>query len=284
VDTSAVRFRYAVAGAGPPVVLVPGGGGWKLTFQRVITALSARHRVFAVDPPGQGGTRVFEPAFGYDADAIARTLGDFLDAVGLPATAVVGHSWGGGFALRLAQLQPERVSSLALLAPGGLDVADVWEFRLLRRPLIGEFMTRFPSEALARHMARHMLRKSFARPDRMPNENLVLEAAREMRSRPGLRRDLLRVERTVRWADTERELDHVRCPMLILWGDRDRYFPLRLMTRFTSRLADAEVHTLSGCGHSLHDDCPEQVDPLLTRFLTANTSTPAPHGEEEHDG
>jgi pimeloyl-ACP methyl ester carboxylesterase len=96
LDTPAVRFRYAVAGDGPPVVLVPGAGEWKLSLDRMITELSGRHRVFAVDPPGQGDTRVVDPVFGYDADAIARTLGDFLDAVGLPAAVVVGHSWGGG--------------------------------------------------------------------------------------------------------------------------------------------------------------------------------------------
>jgi pimeloyl-ACP methyl ester carboxylesterase len=283
LDTPAVRFRYAVAGDGPPVVLVPGSGGWKLTFDRLINALSDRHRVFAVDPPGQGGTRVVDPAFGYDADSVARSLGDFVDAVGLPTAAVVGHSWGGGFALRLAQLQPERVSALALLAPGGLDVADVWEFRLVRRPVIGEVATRYASTT----SVRHMLLKSFVHPDRVPGEDLLREAAQQMRSGPGaaaLRRDLLRVERAVRWADTERDLDRVRCPTLILWGERDRYFPVRLLSRFTGRLRGVEAHTLANCGHSLHDDCPEQVYPLLTRFLTAYVSAPAPNREEEHDG
>jgi pimeloyl-ACP methyl ester carboxylesterase len=69
-----------------------------------------------------------------------------------------------------------------------------------------------------------------------------------------------------------------------LWGERDRYFPVRLLSRFTGRLRDVEAHTLARCGHSLHDDCPEQVYPLLTRFLAANVSTPAPNREEEHDG
>ncbi len=276
LDTPGVRFLYAVSGDGPPVVLVPGGGGWQLTFQRLFTALSHRYRVFAVDPPGQGGTRVVDRAFGWDADAVARSLRDFLDAVELPAASLVGHSWGGGFALRLAQLAPGRVGALALLAPGGLDVADVWEFRLLRQPLIGELATRYATAA----SVRHMLRKSFARPERMPGDAVLREAARQMRT-GAARRDLLRVERAVRWADTERDLPLVRRPTLILWGDRDRYFPVRLLPRLTARLPDVEAHVLTGCGHSLHDDRPEQVDPLLTRFLAANA--PGPHPEEEHD-
>ena len=265
-DTAAVRFRYAVAGAGPPVVLVPGSGGWRLSFDDMIGRLAARYRVYAVDPPGQGGTRVVDPGFGYDADAIARSLVDFLDAVGLPAPVVVGHSWGGGFALRLAELFPQRVSRLALLAPGGLDVPDAWEFRLLRLPLLGELATQFTSTA----SVRHMLRKSLADPTRLPDRELLRDAAAQLRSAPGaatLRRDLLRVERSVRWADTERDLDRVRCPTLILWGDRDRYFSHQLLDRFAGRLTDVEIHTLPGCGHSLHDDCPARTYPLLDRFL-----------------
>jgi pimeloyl-ACP methyl ester carboxylesterase len=125
LDTPAVRFRYAVAGVGPPVV--PGAGQWgrQLTFHRTITALAARHRVFALDPPGQGGTRVVDPSFGYDANAIARSLADFLDGVELPAASTVGHSWGGGIRTAARPAAPERVSALALLAPGGLDVPDV---------------------------------------------------------------------------------------------------------------------------------------------------------------
>jgi hypothetical protein len=57
-----------------------------------------------------------------------------------------------------------------------------------------------------------------------------------------------------------------------------------LLSRFTGRLRDVEAHTLANCGHSLHDDCPKKVYPLLTRFLTAYVSAPASNREEEHDG
>lgn len=126
VDTAVARFRYAMIGSGTPVLLLPGSGGWRLTFHSMAAVLAERHTVFALDPPGQGLTEVLDPDFGNDADAIARSIAVFLDAVGLERTAIVGHSWGGGFALRFAQLYPERVTRLALLGPAGLDVKDVW--------------------------------------------------------------------------------------------------------------------------------------------------------------
>lgn len=264
--TERISFGYVQAGSGSPVLLLPGAGGWQLTFDALVTELAASHTVYALDPPGQGGTRVVDNAFEYDVDAIAHSIGDFLDAVGLSTVALVGHSWGGGFALRFAELHPERVNRLALLAPAGIDVPDVWEFRLLRVPVVGELATRFTSVA----SMRHLMRKSFAHRDRMPSDRLIREAARAMRvgrDPAWLRRDLLRVERTVDWADTERDLPLVVSPVLILWGERDRYFPVRLLERFAGRLPDVRAQVLAGAGHSLHDDCPEQANPLLTTFL-----------------
>ncbi|MBA9002807.1 pimeloyl-ACP methyl ester carboxylesterase [Actinomadura cellulosilytica] len=67
---------------------------------------------------------------------VARSIGSFLDAIGLERTAIVGHSWGGGFALRFGELHPDRVTRLALIASGGLDVRDAWEFRMARLPIV----------------------------------------------------------------------------------------------------------------------------------------------------
>jgi pimeloyl-ACP methyl ester carboxylesterase len=118
----------------------------------------------------------------------------------------------------------------------------------------------------------HMMRKSFARPDRIPH-HLIADAARLMRTEP-LRRDMLRVERTVDWAQTERDLYLVTCPTLILWGELDRYFPVRLLDRFLERLPAAEAHVVGGAGHSLHDDTPELVHRLLSTFLDPRHTQP----------
>lgn len=269
VDTAVARFRYATIGSGTPVLLLPGSGGWRLTFQTAAEVLAEHHTVFALDPPGQGLTEVVDPDFGYDTDAIAQSIASFLDAVGLERTAIVGHSWGGGFALRFAQLLPERVTRLALLGPSGLDVKDAWEFRLLRVPILGELAVRLQSMAVVRHL----LRKSFVHRERIP-EQLIGRVVHEMKSRPDRAarlRDMLRVERSVSWAKTEADLHLVRAPVLLLWGNQDRYFPVRLIDRFVSRLPAVEHHVLSDCGHSLPDDCPEQTYALLCTFLHRDT-------------
>lgn len=271
--TASVRFRYTVAGSGSPVVLLPGSGGWQLTFDVLLRTLASSHTVYAVDPPGQGGTRVSNPRFGFNTDDIADALAQFLSGVELPSAAIVGHSWGGGFALRLAQRHPNRVDRLALLAPAGLAVQDIWEFRALRWPGVGEVAVRFTSTATVRHM----LRKSFANPHRMPDIRLISAAAKQLRCGPDaahLRRDLLRVERAVDWSSTERDLAQVTCPTLILWGDRDRYLPVNLLARFTAKLPHAEAHIVTGAGHSLHDDATEQAYPLLAKFLAPARSAP----------
>lgn len=258
-DAPGVRFHYVRTGTGSPVLLIPGSGGWRVTFDAMAPRLSSRHTVYAVDPPGQSLTEVVDSAFPYGADGIAESIGAFLDAVGVPRVAIVGHSWGGGFALRFAELHPERVSRLALIAPGGLDVKDVWEFRLLRIPFLGELAASLTPTAAVRHL----LRKSFAHKDRVP-DHLIAEAVRLGRARTT---EMLRVERTVRWAETERDLHLVETPVLLLWGSLDRFFPVHLVERFTSRLPAVESHVLENCGHSLHDDCPDRTYALLLPFL-----------------
>jgi pimeloyl-ACP methyl ester carboxylesterase len=150
----------------------------------MIGRLAADHTVYALDPPGQGGRRVTGAGFDFGTDAVATALADFIVASGLKRVPVVGHSWGGGFALRLAQLHPSRVQCLALLAPAGAAVTDIWEFRALRLPLIGELAALLTTPWIVRHM----LRKSFSNHDHLPPQALIAEAVRDMRTQAPLRR------------------------------------------------------------------------------------------------
>ncbi|HLJ81274.1 MAG TPA: alpha/beta fold hydrolase, partial [Ktedonobacterales bacterium] len=112
------RMRYLTGGAGEPVLLLHGLADCKESWQRLLPALARRHRVYAPDLLGCGASE--KPRASYSLWALAAYMRHFLDAVGVEAANIVGHSLGGGLALHLYIQYPERVRRLALIASGGL--------------------------------------------------------------------------------------------------------------------------------------------------------------------
>ncbi|XVU26754.1 alpha/beta fold hydrolase [Actinoplanes sp. CA-054009] len=106
-----------------PVVLLHGGGPGttgESSFVRNIDALAGLgYRVLVPDMPGYGGSsKVVDRADPF-GDLAAFVCG-LLDALGVDVAHLVGHSYGGAAALRVALDSPQRVGRLALLAPGGI--------------------------------------------------------------------------------------------------------------------------------------------------------------------
>ena len=95
-------------GAGEPLLLVhPTWRAWL----PVIPALSARHDVVSVDLPGFGEASPEEGEQAPWTDVIAT-----MDELGTERAALVGNSFGGAVALRVAVLAPARVSKLVLIS------------------------------------------------------------------------------------------------------------------------------------------------------------------------
>ena len=66
------RFRYAVGGAGPPLVLVHGLGGTIENWRALAPPLAAGHRVLVPDLPGHGRSGLLAEA--RDVDALAAAV------------------------------------------------------------------------------------------------------------------------------------------------------------------------------------------------------------------
>jgi 3-oxoadipate enol-lactonase len=100
-------------GDGTPVVLVHADWTDSGIWSPLVPLLRDRYRVIRYDLRGFGrSSRPAEP-FTRLGDLLA-----LLDHFGIADAVVVGHSGGGGTALGLAVQHPERVTALALIAPG----------------------------------------------------------------------------------------------------------------------------------------------------------------------
>lgn len=103
----------------PPVVLLHGSASNSASWLGDAAALSARFRVHAVDVIGEPGFSA-ESRPPLASGAYAPWIGEVLDALSAPKAALVGLSLGGWLAADFATRNPERVSGLVLLCPGGI--------------------------------------------------------------------------------------------------------------------------------------------------------------------
>jgi non-heme chloroperoxidase len=87
-----VRLSYLEAGAGKPVVMVPGWSQTALEFKHQLSGLSGRYRVIAFDPRGQGKSD--KPDHGYHLSRLAMDLREVLDVLDLDEVTLLGHSLG----------------------------------------------------------------------------------------------------------------------------------------------------------------------------------------------
>ncbi|MGD3110612.1 alpha/beta fold hydrolase [Streptomyces sp. YGL11-2] len=87
-------------GDGPPLVLLHGSGRSLADWDASAAALTASHRVLAVDLPGHGRSTDISP---WTIPTVVRHIADTLDAHGVPETVVVGHSLGGMVAIEYAR-------------------------------------------------------------------------------------------------------------------------------------------------------------------------------------
>ncbi len=258
-----VRYRggvaYLEAGSGPPLVLVQGGAGGGANWYRVLGRLAGGRRVLAPDLPGFGGSRPVEPRppVGWQGAEILRR---WLDGLGVDRFALVGTSLGGLVGLRLAQLLAGRLERLVLLSSAGLGRWLPWPVRVAALPWLGRLLLR-PSLAGTRRVFRRYLTANRAglpaeheealvtylyRSERLGDAGFLHRALRAFAG-PAGQRDVV----------TAGELVALGLPVLVCWGDRDRFFPLRHAYRAARCLPQGRLEIIPGAGHSPNWETPE---------------------------
>ncbi|AKS31155.1 alpha/beta fold hydrolase [Mycolicibacterium goodii] len=96
VHADGLGFHVVTAGEGPTIVLIAGFPQSWYAWRRVIPLLAERHKVIAVDLPGQGDSE--KPIGGYDTATTGRRLHALLSELGEHRYVLVGHdigSWVG---------------------------------------------------------------------------------------------------------------------------------------------------------------------------------------------
>jgi 2-hydroxymuconate-semialdehyde hydrolase len=256
------RYGVVELGSGPPLVLLHGVGGSIYDWRHLIRPLSESHRVIAIDLLGAGESDMPEDA-DYSVAAQARRVKGLMDLLGAERASLVGNSYGGGIALRLAQDWPDRVDHLVLIN-SVCYVEHVPAYVTLARAPCAEWAAE--TVPLGK-VTRWVLRGCIPTIGILSEEELDTYIA-EVRA-PGRRAAIVRVVRAVVPPDPsefESRLKSIRAPALLIWGREDKTVPVELGRRLAKELPNARLVELDA-GHVPNQECPEKVLPLLEEFL-----------------
>lgn len=252
------------AANGTTVVLLHGKNFCAGTWEDSIRALAARgYRVIA--PDQIGFCKSAKPAgYQYSFHALAANTAALLERVGVGKIALVGHSTGGVLATRFALLYPERVSSLVLVNPLGLN--DTLAEGVPYTPLAGLRAEEARTDAAS--IKAYQLRTYYHGQWRPAYDRWVAMLAGQYASARGdtVREAQARLSDMIETQPVAAELGRVRTPTTLIIGQLDKTAfrantapeALRAKVRTVPQAAEGAVKTfpdarlvrLDGLGHS----------------------------------
>ena len=137
---------------------------------------------------------------------------------------LAGNSLGGTAAMRAAERdEGDRIAGLVPIAPAGLDM-PTWFAAIQGAPLVKAMLSSpvpVPQATLQRAVGTTYRVLAFARP-READEAVVGAFTSHLRTREDLARMLATGGRLLPEIKAPFRLDRVRCPVLVVWGERDR--------------------------------------------------------------
>jgi pimeloyl-ACP methyl ester carboxylesterase len=251
--TVTLSYKSQGAAPDPPVVILHGLLGSSSNWRSIARRLAERHRVFALDLPNHGESpHVASMSYPSMADDVRA----FLDAHGIAAATIIGHSMGGKTAMRLALDAPQRVERLVVV-----DIAPTvsrhdhgpW-LRAMGRLDLGRVTRRADAEA--------MLATSI--PDAAMRQ-FLLQNLTSSDAGFAWRINLAGIETSLP-ALLDFPLDPRTQPFtgsaLFLRGAQSDYVAAKDEVQIRALFPRADIVTIEGAGHWIHADQPE-------RFLEA---------------
>ena len=252
--------NYSSLGAGPVVLFLHGIGGGHLAFAPQLETLAqAGFRAVAWDMPGYGHSDPIEP---YTFKGLAEKCMALIDALATrhgQQVSLVGHSMGGMVAQEVMVRRPELVSQLVLCgtsAAFGRADGD-WQ-----RQFVEQRMAPLQQGKTMAEVARELV-PAMAGPRALPAGLRLAEHCMAGVS-PGTYRRALEALVTF---DRRQELAQISAPTLLVAGENDPNAPPEVMRKMEQRILGSRSVVMSGIGHLMNLESPDEFDQLLIHFL-----------------
>ena len=235
----------------PPIFFLHGFGGVGAQWRGLQTTFSFKVPTVAFDLPGHGQSLHFPNAGPpkVAAKAILTEMGKHR----IPRAHFVGHSMGGAISSLVALMEPEKVASLTLLAPGGFGE----EFNL---PLLKKWALAKTEGELA-----EVLPQFFGPTFKLPQKIIDFQA--ELRKRPGAVEKLKAIADGMSSNGKQGVLpvDEILggpYNVSVIWGEEDNVLPVTQAYNLKDKV---DLHIVKKVGHSPAEEATDLVKRVVTQ-------------------
>jgi pimeloyl-ACP methyl ester carboxylesterase len=242
------QIFYQTSGDGEPLLLLHGGFGTVEDFSSQIPELSKHFRVVAFERPGQGRTADTNEPFSFDT--MTEYAIDFIEALGLGPTNLLGWSDGAIIALLISISRPDLVKRL--VSVGGM-------FNTSSVPSQDhDWIRKATPESFRKSQPMLVRRYDEASPDGPAHFPVVFEKTKRLwLTEPDIQKD---------------DLGKITAPTLVMAGDRDAIIPEHTLELFKS-IKGAQLSVIPGATHFLLSEKPATANRVILEFLLADPKT-----------
>jgi pimeloyl-ACP methyl ester carboxylesterase len=255
VGAHQLAYRRYNEGHDKTVVMIHGFMGSSYEYHDFFTEMAADNdfNIIAFDTMGFGFSD--KPLdYEYTSQNHALTFIEALDQLGIDEFSLMGHSMGGGIAIRMALMVPTRVENLVLIAAVGPTIMGPsesapprWFFDLLFK---NYFAQRFGiNTATVERLPRATFAPFIVQNAKIPSEVL---------------------QKFILDGDTvsyENNLRNIQARTFVIYGSQDTWTPPELLTTYVGNIPIASGYQLAESGHLPYLEQPEQLKTLIENFL-----------------
>jgi pimeloyl-ACP methyl ester carboxylesterase len=263
-------IQYQDEGTGPTIVLIHGLLVNGTVWERVVPLLSGHARVIVPDLPLGSHRQAMNADADLSAPALGELIAELLDRLELDDVTIIGNDTGGALTQLAVAAHPERISRLVLTNCDAFEHFPPPTFALAFKAL-----ARVPGAVKALEL---LGRVKFLRTRSMELAPLTVDPVPDELLKgwvaplrdPAVRRDLVKVlrgispEYTLAAAKQLRGFDR---PVLLVWGTRDKFFPLADAERLAALFSDVQLEQIDGARAFVQLDAPDRLAELVLEQL-----------------
>ena len=260
--SSGKKLRLARLGTGPPIVFLHGYPDNLQIWSRLAQRLKDQNEVIAFDWPGMGYSDAWSG--GTTPFHLADRLATIFNELEIQQATVIGMDMGGQPSLVFAEKYPARVKQLVVMNSLVFgDEKTSWEIKLLRKYGWNRLiLRRFPRLVFNR------AERTFLPVNLKPSKDLradLWESFRQPQVRSFIARLCAGYQGTLH--RLPKTYANIMSPTLILWGERDKHFPVVQAERMKKFLPSATLRIVAGGEHWMPWHADAEVADALREFF-----------------